>query len=205
MGKVYLVAALTAFLLACGRPRVEAAGTDPDGGTDGGVADGGDAGGADAGAADAGDSDAGLPDAGPPSDGGFPIEHVIVLVKENHTFDNYFGSFPGAEGTGTYRLSDGGVGFCGRAPQNTLRDLNHSHAAGLTDWNDGGMNGWDLVSGSSVSGDGLAYAQYWEDDIPNYWKYARTYTLADHFFSEMIGPSFPGHTMVLAAQSAWTI
>src|SRR5262245_39471021 len=27
-----------------------------------------------------------------------PIEHVIVIIKENHTFDNYFGSFPGAEG-----------------------------------------------------------------------------------------------------------
>ena len=30
-----------------------------------------------------------------------PIKHVVVIVKENHTFDNYFGSFPGAEGTTT--------------------------------------------------------------------------------------------------------
>ena len=28
-----------------------------------------------------------------------PLKHVVVIVKENHTFDNYFGSFPGAEGT----------------------------------------------------------------------------------------------------------
>jgi phospholipase C len=27
-----------------------------------------------------------------------PIAHVIIIVKENHTFDNYFGTFPGAEG-----------------------------------------------------------------------------------------------------------
>src|SRR5258708_5608949 len=112
MGKVYLAAALTAFVLACGGPRAAATSTGSDGGvTDGGDVDGGDAGEPDAGAADAGGSDAGGsdaggPDAGPLSDGGFPIEHVIVLVKENHTFDNYFGSFPGAEGTGTYRLSD---------------------------------------------------------------------------------------------------
>jgi phospholipase C len=26
------------------------------------------------------------------------LEHVIIIVKENHTFDNYFGSFPGANG-----------------------------------------------------------------------------------------------------------
>src|SRR4051812_14958596 len=28
-----------------------------------------------------------------------PLKHVVVVIKENHTFDNYFGSFPGAEGT----------------------------------------------------------------------------------------------------------
>jgi len=26
------------------------------------------------------------------------IEHVVIIVKENHTFDNYLGSFPGADG-----------------------------------------------------------------------------------------------------------
>ena len=26
------------------------------------------------------------------------IEHVVIIVKENHTFDNYFGTFPGANG-----------------------------------------------------------------------------------------------------------
>ena len=144
-------------------------------------------------------------DAGEPPDAGFPIDHVVVIVKENHTFDNYFGSFPGAEGTSTFVRSDGGVGTCGHAPLSTTRDLNHGHGAGLTDWNGGAMNGWDLVQGSSVNGDDLAYAQYRESDIPNYWAYARTYTLADHFFSGMIGPSFPGHTMVLAAQAGWAL
>ena len=36
-----------------------------------------------------------------------PIKHVVVIVKENHTFDNYFGSFPGAEGTTTCKQVDG--------------------------------------------------------------------------------------------------
>ena len=27
-----------------------------------------------------------------------PIKHVIFLIKENHTFDNYFGKYPGADG-----------------------------------------------------------------------------------------------------------
>src|SRR2546430_8465215 len=30
--------------------------------------------------------------------GSTPIQHVFVVMKENHAFDNYFGSFPGADG-----------------------------------------------------------------------------------------------------------
>ncbi len=44
-----------------------------------------------------------------------PIKHVVVIVKENHTFDNYFGSFPGAEGTSTCQLMNGTIP-CGKAP-----------------------------------------------------------------------------------------
>jgi phospholipase C len=151
---------------------------------------------------DSGTADSGTLDAGPTS---YPIKHVIVVVKENHTFDNYFGSFPGAEGTSTCFYSDGGSFACPHAPNFTPRDMDHSHGAGLTDWNHGAMNGWDLVSGTSVNGDNLAYAQYHQSDIPNYWSYASTYALGDHFFAEMMGPSFPGHMMVLAAQAGWSL
>src|SRR5512138_896273 len=96
----------------------------------------------------------------PPMPAAGKIQHVIVIVKENHTFDNYFGSFPGAEGTTTFQLPDGGTGSCGHAPDNTFRDMDHDHEGGLVDWNHGAMNGWDSVSGSSVNGDRLAYAQY---------------------------------------------
>ncbi len=65
------------------------------------------------------------------------------------------------------------------------------------------MNGWEDVSGSNTNNDYLAWAQYQESDIPNYWAYAKTFTLADHFFANVLGPSFPGHTFVLAAQAGW--
>ena len=35
------------------------------------------------------------------------IRHTVFLINENHTFDNYFGTFPGADGTTTGRLSTG--------------------------------------------------------------------------------------------------
>ena len=133
-----------------------------------------------------------------------PIEHVVVIVKENHTFDNYFGSFPGAEGTSSCQLH-GGTIPCPRAPDSTPRDLCHEHACALTDWNGGQMNGWEDVAGSDQGGDHLAWAQYQQQDIPNYWAYAQTFTLADHFFANELGPSFPGHLFVLAAQAGWAI
>ena len=131
----------------------------------------------------------------------FPIEHVIVIVKENHTFDNYFGSFPGAEGTTTAQTSTGTVQV-GEPPLQLTRDLCHSHECALADWNGGAMNHWDLGDTQNQS-DQLAFMQYTESDIPNYWQYARHFTLADHFHASMLGPSFPGHLFCLAAQTGW--
>ncbi len=134
-----------------------------------------------------------------------PIEHVIVIVKENHTFDNYFGSFPGAEGTTTCHQKDGTAFPCPHAPDHTPRDLCHEHGCALNDWNAGQMNGWEDNAGSDQNGDHLAWAQYGQADIPNYWAYAQHFALADHFFANMMGPSFPGHTFVLAAQAGWAL
>jgi phospholipase C len=143
---------------------------------------------------------------GGPTDVTYPIKHVIVVVKENHTFDNYFGSFPGAEGTSTYKTSDGMTHPVPHALDKVDHDMSHAHSAGLVDYNNGKMDGWDLPNSSAAStGDTQPYAQYQESDIPNYWQYAKHFVLADHFHTEMIGPSFPGHLDVLAAQAGWAI
>ncbi len=133
----------------------------------------------------------------------YPIKHVVVIVKENHTFDNYFGSFPGAEGTSTAKTKTRGAIPVPHAPDRTPRDMCHAHACGITDFNAGAMDGWDDVSGTTMNGDDLAYAQYQESDIPNYWQYARKFTLGDHFFANALSPSFPGHMFTLAAQAGW--
>jgi phospholipase C len=127
-----------------------------------------------------------------------------VVVKENHTFDNYFGSFPGAEGNATCAMPNG-AGPCPHAPDRTPRDLCHEHSCAITAWDGGKMDGWPNVPTSSNNNDNLAWAQYQESDIPNYWAYAKQFTLADHFFADVLGPSFPGHLMVLAAQAGWAV
>jgi len=135
-----------------------------------------------------------------------PIKHVVVIVKENHTFDNYFGSFPGAEGTlsGGKNLCDlpTGRAACPQAPDKPKHDMDHGHDAGVIDWDNGKMDGWSKPGGSDT-GDLQTYAQYTERDIPNYWQYAKHFVLGDHFFANMIGPSLPGHLFTVAAQAGW--
>ncbi|HEX7601860.1 MAG TPA: alkaline phosphatase family protein, partial [Polyangiaceae bacterium] len=186
MRRAFLVAFFVAPLFACGSSLDEPAPV-----TDGGTPD----------AVVAKDAQPDTSaDAAPPVP--IPIKHVVVVVKENHTFDNYFGSFPNAEGALKAKTTSGMI-TPPHAPDRTPRDLCHQHSCALTDWNGGAMDGWDNVAGTSTNGDNLAYAQYQESDIPNYWQYARHFTLGDHFFANVLGPSFPGHTFVLAAQSGW--
>jgi phospholipase C len=125
------------------------------------------------------------------------ITNVVFLVKENRTFDNLFGLFPGADGASEGELCDGT-----RIPLGTATDdqagASHSFTSGLIAINGGEMNCFDQIP----QGDGGAtYVQYHEDQIPNYWAYARRYTLGDRFFSSSYGPTFIEHFWVLAASS----
>lgn len=101
-----------------------------------------------------------------------PIQHVVIIVKENHGFDNYFGTFPGVEGM-----------TMTRSPNPPPKDPDHRHAAWLT------------RKTTAVR------QQFLEADIPNYFAYARQFTLCDHYFTDVAGPSTPNHLMLVAADS----
>jgi phospholipase C len=47
-------------------------------------------------------------------------------------------------------------------------------------------------------------SQLYPSDIPNYWRYAQTFTLTDNFFSSVNSNSFPNHLFTVAAQAANT-
>jgi phospholipase C len=119
------------------------------------------------------------------------IKYVLVLVKENHTFDNYFTGFPGATSS-KFAIKWNGkedVKFLRPfAPDDTLPTSPvHSHSAAVAAYRHGHMDGFSVNAGKTP------YMRYREDQIPSYWKYAREFALADHFFSESLAPSSPGH------------
>jgi phospholipase C len=131
------------------------------------------------------------------------IEHIVFIVKENRSFDNYFGTFPGAEGATSGAISTGEVIPLRNVPTIPY-DLGHSFDDCVTAIDGGAMDRFDLIS-SGGPPDLFGYTQLVEEDIPSYFAYARNFTLADHMFSSMTGPSFPNHLYTIAAQSARAI
>jgi phospholipase C len=126
------------------------------------------------------------------------IKHIVFIVKENRTFDNYFGTFPGVDGATTGTLSTGDVIPLAQAPDVTPHDIDHSFNAAVTAIDGGAMDKFDLINGG---GDLLGYTQYTEQDMPNYFAYAKNFVLGDAFFSSLTGPSFPNHLYTIGAQS----
>jgi phospholipase C len=122
------------------------------------------------------------------------VAHVLILMQENHSFDNYFGTFPGADGLPP------GLSIEGYAPSHLpsaiSRNLPHSVEAVRAAVNGGKMDHFVAVEGSPET---LGY--YDARDIPNYWSYARRFALADRFFSSFAGPTLPNHLFAVAAQS----
>ena len=102
-----------------------------------------------------------------------PIQHVVIIVKENHGYDNYFGALPGGNGT-----------TMSRSPNPPPKDPDHRHAAWL-------------------SRDTTApRVQFEQADIPHYWSFASEFSLCDNYFTDVAGPSTPNHLMLIMADSA---
>jgi phospholipase C len=129
------------------------------------------------------------------------IQHIVFIVKENRSFDNYFGTYPGADGATTAIISTGDEIDLGHTPDKLPRDLGHEWEDTHLAIDGGKMDRFDLVNGGNVNGDMLNMSQYLDSDIPNYWNYADHFVLADHMFSSLAGPSFPNHLYTVAATS----
>src|SRR5918992_1299272 len=125
------------------------------------------------------------------------IQHIVFIIKENRTFDTYFGTFPGADGATEGMTCDGDVVPLTRATDTSPGPV-HSFDQALRAINGGRMNCFDrLYDGRDLE----AYVQYSRRQIPNYWTYAKSFTLADRFFSSIYGPTGPEHLWTISGQS----
>ena len=128
-----------------------------------------------------------------------PIHHFIVVMQQNHTFDNYFGTYPGANGV------PAGACVPSNFPDERTRtcvkpfhivnypviDLPHNSDVFGMDYNNGKMDGF-VRSIRTYNLDGtLAMAHYDSKDIGYYWGMANQYVLFDNYFSSAKAGSVP--------------
>ena len=148
------------------------------------------------------------PHATPPPQPTGQIDHIIFVIQENHSFDNYFGTFPGTDGFPAAPVLDRRNGLADLVPYHlttvTPGDLDHS-------WKNrqAGLSGNGKKAGVDSHGVPLwsprAMGYYDQRDIPNYWFYAHQFTLADHFFSSLMGPTLPNRLYTVAGGNAGII
>jgi phospholipase C len=126
------------------------------------------------------------------------IQHVVIIVQENRSFDNLFATFPGADGTTWGHME-------GRGPVK-LREVNlaekcdfgHSYQGFKRDYDGGKMNGFNLEGDSNISGcpkpAGILPYQYVNpSQIAPYWYMAEQYVLADQMFQTQGSDSYSSH------------
>ncbi len=89
-------------------------------------------------------------------------------------------------------------------PDQPPLDPDHDWTAYRTVLDGGKMDRFDLPEEAGPNGS-LAYSQLTEQDIPNYFTYARNFVLADQMFSSLHGDSYPNHLYTIAAQSGGVI
>ncbi|MBZ5704964.1 MAG: FG-GAP-like repeat-containing protein [Acidobacteriia bacterium] len=133
------------------------------------------------------------------------IQHFVLIVKENRSFDTYFGTFPGAEGATSGTISTGQVIPLSHGPDAMPRSTGYQWLDGFIAIDHGRMDRFDQTKDANINNDYLSYSQLTQADIPNYWAYASHFALADHMFVSLHGPSFPNHLYAIAAQSGGAV
>jgi phospholipase C len=152
------------------------------------------------------------------------ITHVIIIMQENRSFDHYFGTFPGADGipAGTcVPLNPSAPSQGCKAPFHNTATVNaggpHDYNAFVKDYDKGKMDGFVytqltankkckaststscvVVGPGALIHDTVGYHD--NNEIPNYWTYARAFVLQDHMFESVANWSFPAH---LSMVSGW--
>ena len=136
----------------------------------------------------------------PPGTPNSRIEHLVVIVQENHTFDNYFGAYCTAP-AGSDPACNHGPACCEAAPakdpngfapivlddaSNGARDPNHEQSCELSQINGGAMDGFTVGQAGCANPQNFAVAG---DAAKPYWDLAKTGALADRYFQPVAGQS----------------
>src|SRR5580704_10994181 len=145
------------------------------------------------------------------------IQHVVILIQENRSFDHYFGSYRGVRG-----FSDRSLAFQQPDPANTTNspvgallpfhldtsttnaactpDITHDWVPQHQSWNNGAMNGFVSSRLAINPNDAvLSMGYYTRADLPYYYALADAFTICDNYFCSVMGPTDPNRLYTMAA------
>ena len=149
------------------------------------------------------------------------VKHVFIIYQENHSFDNYFGTYPGAENLASPEAQSHGFRQYDPIGQSWVTPFRLTDPDTMSPSQSfkvipGKMNGGAMdafvstqerlsqrkLSDAKARAVGLlTMAHYDCDTIPFLWRYAQRFALFDHIFSAMPGPSTPNALQLIAGQS----
>ena len=151
------------------------------------------------------------------------IQHIVIIMQENRSFDHYFATYPGANGIP--RDANGVPKFCVPDP---LTDIcmrpyhspilvnyggPHTVVDSVTDVDNGKMDGFvaaaeavkqncgNFIPSQCTTLDVMGY--HTDREIPNYWTYAKHFVLQDNLFEPVASYSLPAHLFMVSGWSAW--
>lgn len=132
------------------------------------------------------------------------IEHVIVVMMENRSFDHMMGWVTNANGrqAGLTYTNSNGVGFptYPLAPDFqgcAFHDPNHEYEGGRIEFNAGACDGWLLAPGNDL----FCIGYYERADLPFYAAMETNWTICDRYFSALMSETFPNRIYQFAAQT----
>jgi phospholipase C len=145
------------------------------------------------------------------------IQHVVVLMQENRSFDHYFGTMPGVRGfadpsvpTSRFYQVDAQNPDNYLLPFHTdthstsaqnLPSNSHSWGPQHDSWDNGKMDGFVTAH---LAADGVAgqytMAYFKRDDIPFHWALADAFTICDGYHCSMLGPTWPNRLYLMTGQ-----
>jgi phospholipase C len=145
------------------------------------------------------------------------IDHVVILIQENRSFDHYFGSYRGVRG-----FSDQSMAFQQPDPANATNspfgkllpfhldtfatnaacthDISHDWVPQHQSWDSGAMDGFVSSRLPINANDAvLSMGYYNRADLPYYYALADAFTICDNFFCSVMGPTDPNRLYTMAA------
>lgn len=131
--------------------------------------------------------------------GTVPVSHVVVILQENHSFDNVLGQLcikdrRDCDAAASGKRLDGTTVPLTKATD-VIPEVGHLQAEQLLAMDNGKMDGWEQLRKCSTD---QCYSQFQPEQIPSLAALSRSGAISDNFFSRDVVPSWGGHLDLFA-------